>query len=768
MASLANQTISSTYDGLIKTSTDQPVPATGVQLLEDGLGNSLSVSIGRVNNGIEVSGTVTATAFVGDGSGLTGISVSPTLDEVTTNGATTTNSITVGNVTSTSFIKSGGTSAQFLKADGTVDSNTYLTSFTETNDLTAAVVWANVPDANITQSSVTQHQAALSITESQISDLQSYLTAESDTLDSVTTRGATTTNAVTVGALTASSIIKSGGTASQFLKADGSVDSSVYLTSYTETDTLDSVTGRGASTTNAVTVGGATVNGNLSVTGTIADSSGDVGTSGQILSSTGTGTNWIAAPTGGGGTTYTIQEISTNTTAQKDYLYVMRASLTLTLPASPSVGDKVAVANMSGTITPVVARNGNLIAGLAEDMTIDVDSISVEFIYSGANEGWILFVDSILGYTSTTNVNGSGTTNYISKWSDADTLTDSVIYDDGTNVGIGTTSPAKTLELQTTSPTIRLSGDGANAANTLLGALEIYNRDTSVAGANVAASIKSYSFQGVGAGAYLTFSTSTGNEGEGVEASERMRIDSSGNVGIGNTPAAWSTGNSLEIGTTGNLALHNSAPIGNLIGFNTYYNSAFKRKATAVALGYLQDSEGHKFYFNGSGAADSTFTPSEKLRIQSGGGISFNGDTAAANALDDYEEGTWTIGIAFGGGSTGAAYYANTGTYTKIGRKVTVIGYLDLQSKGSSTGSTTITGLPFTVGAASSEWYSACSMRTNRVAFGDGIGAITTVGTTVIALEELVSSTVSNRILLSNNSVSDNASFIFSLTYFTN
>ena len=47
----------------------------------------------------------------------------------------------------------------------------YLTSYTETNDLTSAVTWANVPDANITQSSVTQHQAALSITESQISDL---------------------------------------------------------------------------------------------------------------------------------------------------------------------------------------------------------------------------------------------------------------------------------------------------------------------------------------------------------------------------------------------------------------------------------------------------------------------------------------------------------------------------------------------------------------------------------------------------------------------
>ena len=75
--------------------------------------------------------------------------------------------------------------AGFMKTDGsgnyTVDNSTYLTSFTETNDLTAAVTWTNVPDANITQSSVTQHQAALSITESQISDLQSYLTSYTET-----------------------------------------------------------------------------------------------------------------------------------------------------------------------------------------------------------------------------------------------------------------------------------------------------------------------------------------------------------------------------------------------------------------------------------------------------------------------------------------------------------------------------------------------------------------------------------------------------------
>ena len=59
----------------------------------------------------------------------------------------------------------------------------YLTA--ETNDLSSAVTWADVPDANITSSSVVQHQGNLTITESQISDLQSYLTAETSHADVV-------------------------------------------------------------------------------------------------------------------------------------------------------------------------------------------------------------------------------------------------------------------------------------------------------------------------------------------------------------------------------------------------------------------------------------------------------------------------------------------------------------------------------------------------------------------------------------------------------
>jgi len=57
---------------------------------------------------------------------------------------------------------------------------------------------------------------------------------------------------------------------------------------------------------------------------------------------------------------------------------------------------------------------------------------------------------------------------------------------------------------------------------------------------------------------------------------------------------------------------------------------------------------------------------SERFRITANG-VTFNGDTAAANALDDYEEGTWTIVLT---GSTSGSGNLTTGYYTKIGRMV--------------------------------------------------------------------------------------------------
>ena len=79
--------------------------------------------------------------------------------------------------------------------------------------------------------------------------------AGGETLDTTLGLGNTSSRGMSVGIVTATQFVRSGGTSSQFLKADGSVDSSTYLTSYTETDTLNSVTTRGNTTTNGISVG---------------------------------------------------------------------------------------------------------------------------------------------------------------------------------------------------------------------------------------------------------------------------------------------------------------------------------------------------------------------------------------------------------------------------------------------------------------------------------------------------------------------------------
>jgi len=76
-------------------------------------------------------------------------------------------------------------------------------------------------------------------------------------------------------------------------------------------------------------------------------------------------------------------------------------------------------------------------------------------------------------------------------------------------------------------------------------------------------------------------------------------------------------------------------------------------------------------------------------------GLTFNGDTAAANALDDYEEGTWTPTIRDLSGNLATLSTAN-GSYTKIGRWVQINFQITLSSKGSMTGNYVLMGgIPF-------------------------------------------------------------------------
>lgn len=88
------------------------------------------------------------------------------------------------------------------------------------------------------------------------------------------------------------------------------------------------------------------------------------------------------------------------------------------------------------------------------------------------------------------------------------------------------------------------------------------------------------------------------------------------------------------------------------------------------------------------------------LRLASGtGGIQFGGDTAAANALDDYEEGTFTPVVADASSGGNVATPASAlGQYTKIGNLVFIdVQIVDIVTTGMTAGNTLhIRGLPFT------------------------------------------------------------------------
>ena len=75
-------------------------------------------------------------------------------------------------------------------------------------------------------------------------------------------------------------------------------------------------------------------------------------------------------------------------------------------------------------------------------------------------------------------------------------------------------------------------------------------------------------------------------------------------------------------------------------------------------------------------------------------GLKFGADTAAANALDDYEEGTFTLG------GTGIDTSNSIGIYTKIGRMCHT--QMWIRADGNTDG--TITGLPFTAGTGSANF----------------------------------------------------------------
>jgi hypothetical protein len=121
------------------------------------------------------------------------------------------------------------------------------------------------------------------------------------------------------------------------------------------------------------------------------------------------------------------------------------------------------------------------------------------------------------------------------------------------------------------------------------------------------------------------------------------------------------------------------------------------------------------------------------------------------------------MGVSFGGASVGVTYSQNTGTYTKIGRQVTVNGYLALSNKGSSTGNALLTGLPFTIGNSASN-FSVPSFWFNNITFLNQFQGYANFGTTTILLQEITS--LGSNSSITNADFANNSEIVVSLTYF--
>ena len=121
-------------------------------------------------------------------------------------------------------------------------------------------------------------------------------------------------------------------------------------------------------------------------------------------------------------------------------------------------------------------------------------------------------------------------------------------------------------------------------------------------------------------------------------------------------------------------------------GVELYHNDSKKFETTsagATLTGHLNIAAGNVEFASGNGIDFSAVSDGSRS-------VSTDG-----NKLDDYEEGTWTPSLHFGGNTTGITYNNREGSYTKIGRQVTLNWMIDLSSKGSATGDARIYAMPF-------------------------------------------------------------------------
>ena len=115
------------------------------------------------------------------------------------------------------------------------------------------------------------------------------------------------------------------------------------------------------------------------------------GTEGNVtlsIADDGVGADQVASVPIAVGITSVVTAASITATANT-HVYVSAATKTITLPASPAIGQRVLITVGNFTDT-VVARNGSKIMSSATDFTMDAAYLSIQFIFTDAVQGWVM------------------------------------------------------------------------------------------------------------------------------------------------------------------------------------------------------------------------------------------------------------------------------------------------------------------------------------------------------------------------------------------